>query len=60
MKKSEIYRTAMRTVVSSGLSADTKIEVMAELLDKEKSALYWEQKEEEEAQAKETEKNAEN
>ena len=45
MKKSEIYLEAMRCVVNSGLNADLKIRIIAQLSDDKKTAEWSEKKE---------------
>ena len=46
MKKSEIYYYAMDAVLDSSYSNDTKIEVLAELLDRKSVAEFSEKAEE--------------
>lgn len=47
MKKSELYQVAMRCVLACDLAADSKIDIIALLLDDKKSAIWSEDREEE-------------
>lgn len=46
MKKSELYQMAMRCVLNAGYSADATIEIIAQLLEDQKSARWNEEREE--------------
>lgn len=49
MKKSDIYKFAQSAVLEyCGLSKCTKLEILRELMEKEDSALYWEEQEKKE------------
>ena len=59
MKKSELFKEAQMAIMRDELLSNAvKLDIIRELQDKESTALFVEQREE--AQAKETEENAEN